>query len=283
MAARRAINFTPMETRREVLVQAAILADRLGYELSGVLSIWGRTAGTIAMNAATLADISGGRYVLGLGASTKALVEGFHGVPFVKPAAQLRRTTKAVRNLLRGERADVPDGLGARTRAVDVAAEVGDGWFPAYVARDTFAGWLPELLEKRVKAAELDTPLTVLTCPTVVVDEDEALARQSAATNLAFYLCAMGDVYARFVASQGYGDAVEAVKKANPKPSPRHGEVPADAEVLMEQLTVYGSADKVREELKLWDAVVDITSLGFPPGTPWPSMEAAIRAGAPEV
>ena len=99
---RRGIALTPMETRREVIVEMAILADSLGYELfsvpegwgfdstlvlteialkteritvmSGILSVWGRTAGTIAMSAATLADISNGRYILGLGASTKALV-----------------------------------------------------------------------------------------------------------------------------------------------------------------------------------------------------------------
>ena len=97
-----------METRRDVMVRTARLADELGYEVfalpegwgldstavlaeialsterirlaSGVLSVWGRTPGTLAMTAATLDQISGGRYVLGLGASTPALAEGFHDV-----------------------------------------------------------------------------------------------------------------------------------------------------------------------------------------------------------
>src|SRR3954447_7669921 len=116
-AGRRGVGLTPMETRRDVMVRTAQLADELGYEVfalpegwgldssavlaeialtteriglaSGVLSVWGRTPGTLAMTAATLHEISGGRYLLGLGASTEALTEGFHDVPFAHPADRL--------------------------------------------------------------------------------------------------------------------------------------------------------------------------------------------------
>src|SRR2546430_10669635 len=119
-----------METRRDVIVRAAVLADELGYEsfsvpegrgldstpvlteialrttriqlASGVLSVWGRTPATLAMTAATMAQISGGRYVLGLGASTRALAEGFHDTPFEHPARRLRHTVTQVRALLAG-------------------------------------------------------------------------------------------------------------------------------------------------------------------------------------
>src|SRR4051795_12432344 len=130
-AGRRGVALTPMETRRPVIVRTARLADELGYEVfalpegwgldstallteialaterihlaSGVLSVWGRTPATLAMTAATLDQISGGRYVLGLGASTPALTEGFHDVPFVHPAHRLADTVTAVRALLAGE------------------------------------------------------------------------------------------------------------------------------------------------------------------------------------
>src|SRR5215467_6681101 len=62
--------------------------------VSGILSVWGRTPATLAMSAATLHQISGGRYVLGLGASTGALVKGFHGIPYANPAAKLRDVTR---------------------------------------------------------------------------------------------------------------------------------------------------------------------------------------------
>src|ERR1700727_2372884 len=124
-----------METRRDVIVRTAVLADELGYEIfavpegggldstpvlteialrtarirlaSGVLSVWGRTPATLAMTAATLHQVSGGRYVLGLGASTKALTEGFHDVPFEHPAAKLRDTATRFRALLSGQPAQL--------------------------------------------------------------------------------------------------------------------------------------------------------------------------------
>jgi alkanesulfonate monooxygenase SsuD/methylene tetrahydromethanopterin reductase-like flavin-dependent oxidoreductase (luciferase family) len=110
---RRGVGLTPMETRRDVIVRTAVLADELGYEIfavpegwgldstpllteialrtarirlaSSVLSVWGRTPATLAMTAATLDQVCGGRYVLGLGASTKALAEGFHDTAFEHP------------------------------------------------------------------------------------------------------------------------------------------------------------------------------------------------------
>src|SRR3954447_8308878 len=124
-AGRRGVALTPMETRRSVMVRTARLADELGYEVfalpegwgldstavlaeialaterirlaSGVLSVWGRTPGTLAMAAATLHEISGGRYLLGLGASTEALTEGFHDVPFAHPADRLGHTATPAR------------------------------------------------------------------------------------------------------------------------------------------------------------------------------------------
>jgi alkanesulfonate monooxygenase SsuD/methylene tetrahydromethanopterin reductase-like flavin-dependent oxidoreductase (luciferase family) len=87
-----------METRHDVIVRAAQLADELGYEafavpegwgldstllqtelalrtrritlVSAILSVWGRTPATLAMTAATLYRLAQGRYVLGLGTST---------------------------------------------------------------------------------------------------------------------------------------------------------------------------------------------------------------------
>ena len=94
-AGRRAVGLTPMETRRDVIVAAAVLADELGYETfavpegwgldstpvlaeialrtsriqvaSGVLSVWGRTPATLAMTAATLHQMSAGTVRAGPG------------------------------------------------------------------------------------------------------------------------------------------------------------------------------------------------------------------------
>lgn len=326
---RRGIALTPMETRREIIVDMAVLADELGYELfsvpegwgfdstlvlteialktrqitvmSGILSVWGRTAGTIAMSAATLADISGGRYVLGLGASTKALVEGFHAIPFDKPTRRFRQTVRAVRKILDGERAPVPDEVDSRPlrlgqpprpdlpiylaglgpQSVRAAAQLADGWFPYLVTRDRFRTWVPEILRMRQRAGRADDPFTVVAGPNVSVDADEAAARRVVASNLAWYVCAMGDVYANSIANQGYAPEVAAIKAANPQPHPAKGIVPESADHLLDQLAAFGPPDKVSAMVGAWDGAVDVNAIGIPPGLPWDRIEAAIRAAAP--
>src|SRR5580693_3036219 len=234
-----------METRRDVIVRIALRTQRIRLA-SGVLSVWGRTPATLAMTAATLDQVCGGRYLLGLGASTKALAEGFHDTSFEHPAAKLRDVMTKVRALLAGQAAQLdhvpaarplrlgqppaPDlpiwvaALGHHTTRV--AAELGDGWIPALVARDRLPGWTAELKQLRAAATPHARPLTVAAGPITAADENACAARDIAATCTAWYLGAMGEVYARSVSGQGYAAEVQAIIAANPRPSPRGGTIP---------------------------------------------------------
>ena len=329
MTSRRGVGLTPMETRRDVIVRAALLADELGYEIfalpegwgldsapvlteialrttrirlaSSVLSVWGRTPGTLAMTAATLHQISGGRYVLGLGASTKALVEGFHDTAFEHPAAKLRDVVTKVRALLAGQPAQLDHALAAHPlrlgqapapevpiwvaalgqHTMRVAAELADGWIPALMARDRLPDWAAQLRQLREAAAPHAHPLTVATGPFTAVDENADAARGIAAGCMAWYLSAMGEVYARSVSSQGYAAQVQAIIAANPRPSPRRGTIPPGAQVVLDQLAAYGTCDQVREQLQPWDRAADIVTILLPPGMPWHNIEATLHAAAP--
>jgi len=73
-----------------------------------------RRAATIAMAAATLHAMSGGRFVLGLGASTPQLAEGLHDTPFAPPVPRMHRMVTQIRALLRGERIPRPVTTPAR-------------------------------------------------------------------------------------------------------------------------------------------------------------------------
>jgi alkanesulfonate monooxygenase SsuD/methylene tetrahydromethanopterin reductase-like flavin-dependent oxidoreductase (luciferase family) len=328
-ARRRGVALTPMETRHDVIVRAAQLADELGYEafavpegwgldstllltelalrtrritlVSAILSVWGRTPATLAMTAATLHRLSGGRYVLGLGTSTRALVEGFHDVAFEQPADKLREVTTKVRALLAGERAQLGNGAAARPlrlglppvpelpiwlaaigeRTSRIAAELGDGWIPVFVSPDRLAGQAAELGRARRAAGLRPGPLTVAAGPWTVADADAGAARGVAAGCVAWYLLAMGDVYGRTVAGQGYGAAVEAIKAANPRPRPQGGTVPAEARVVLEEFTAHGTPSQVREQLERWDSVADVTLVALPPAMPWDAVAATLRAAAP--
>ena len=71
---------------------------------SGVMQVGTRTPVAVAQTAITLSNLSGGRFLLGLGASGPQVIEGLHGVPFARPRARLRETVEIVRRALEGER-----------------------------------------------------------------------------------------------------------------------------------------------------------------------------------
>ena len=71
---------------------------RLGTSIS---SVFVRSVPTIAMAAATVDALSGGRFVLGLGSSHRVQVEGEHGLPYAKPITRVRESVEAIRALLR--------------------------------------------------------------------------------------------------------------------------------------------------------------------------------------
>jgi len=131
---------------------------------SAILNIYSRTPGALLQTAAGLDNVSGGRALLGLGASGPQVIEGFHGVPYAKPLGRTREIIEVIRSgmrreplqsdgifslpldkehgavtglgkalklLTRPERDSVPIYLAALgPKNVELAAEVADGWLP---------------------------------------------------------------------------------------------------------------------------------------------------------
>ncbi|HUS42390.1 MAG TPA: LLM class flavin-dependent oxidoreductase [Ilumatobacteraceae bacterium] len=318
-----------METRRSFIVEAAQLADELGYHsvqvpeawgmdstvvlteialatktirpMSAILSVWGRTAATIAMNSATLLDVSDGRYVLGIGVSTPALAEGFHDVEYARPASRLECVTKEVANLVGGGRAsldrttdarplrlgmDLPHeleiviaGMGPRMRRI--AALHGSGWYPVFIARDQFGAHVDELKRMRSEHGLDPEELTVYGAPLMGLDPDVERGRAAAASNIAWYVVAMGDNYSRLLREQGFTAEVDAVLAANPKPKPGACVTPPEAEILLDQLAVVGPLEQANEGLGAWEEICDVVSVGLPPGIDPDAAFETIRACAP--
>ncbi len=71
---------------------------------SGIIQLGTRSPVTIAQTAMTLAHLSGGRFLLGLGASGPQVLEGLHGIPFAHPLARMRETVQIVRSVFAGEK-----------------------------------------------------------------------------------------------------------------------------------------------------------------------------------
>jgi alkanesulfonate monooxygenase SsuD/methylene tetrahydromethanopterin reductase-like flavin-dependent oxidoreductase (luciferase family) len=251
------------------LAELALRTQRIRLA-TAVLGIWGRSAATLAMAASTLDTLSGGRFTLGLGVSTAQLTEGLHDVPFEAPIGRLRQIVTQVRALLQGDRVPLYAMPGARALRLNLAGkpelpiyvaglaentvrlcgELADGWLPFLFARDRLpdaVGWLEEGMTRRDRPAPLPR-----VCPVVpaVVSHDPDEAREGAAWFVSFYLTKMGPLYAASLRRQGFAREVDAVLAANTGHGP--GVVPREADVLLEQLTVFGTPDEARDRLAEW-------------------------------
>jgi alkanesulfonate monooxygenase SsuD/methylene tetrahydromethanopterin reductase-like flavin-dependent oxidoreductase (luciferase family) len=321
------VTFPPMETRREVLVRAAVRSEELGYDAffvgeawgldaaaliaeiatkterillgTAILSVWSRSAATLAMAATTLSQISGGRFVLGLGASTPQLTEGFHDVTFSSPLKQVRRVVTQVHELLQGDRIPLSEGNDSRAlrlggepapvpvylaalapASVRLTGEIADGWMPFFFPLSRLHEGLALLQEGSAKGSAPGHPCRICPAVGVAVAEDERVARESAAWWVAFYLTTMGPLYAGTLKRFGYGSEVAAVLAANP---PRSTPVvPPEAESLIDELIVCGTPSRARERLARWYAEgAELPIISFPPNRPWEETEFALVGLAP--
>lgn len=102
-------------------------------------------------------------------------------------------------------------------------------------------------------------------CPILgaAAGNDEPVARERAAWWVSFYLTTMGPLYGRTLELLGYGSEVSAVLAANP--NRQAGMVPPEAEVLLEELIVFGTPGAARERLTRWyTAGASFPILSFP-------------------
>ena len=167
---------------------------RLGTSIS---SVFVRTAPTIAMAASSVADLSGGRFILGLGSSHKVQVEPEHGVAYGKPLSRTRETVAIVRALIRDGRVrfdgetvrienfdlwytprhrDVPVYLAAVfAKGVALAGEIADGVILTRSTLDTAATVRQQLNDAACQAGRDPSEIEITTLlPTAIADTREA-------------------------------------------------------------------------------------------------------------
>lgn len=246
-----------------LLAEVAIRTQRIHLG-TGVLGIWGRSSATIAMASSTLDTMSDGRFILGLGSSTSQLVEGLHDISYVSPYEKLRQVVTQVRALLLGDRIpqsistdarplrlnlaahpDIPIYLAASTnRSIRLAGELCDGWIPFLVPRDSLAEG--NAIMRGCSNVRSPSRKDLFTCPIIPVSiaNDTESARTGAARVLSFYLTTMGPIYRGALTRLGYGDEIDAILDANPGRT--IGVVPSKAEVLLEEVTIYGTPKEAR-------------------------------------
>lgn len=91
-------------------------------------------------------------------------------------------------------------------RNVRTAAELGDGWVPIFMTRETYLARRAEVDRIRASVGRDARPFTTSLGPMLAVNDDPGAARVDVASNLAWYLCCMGETYPALARAQGFGN-----------------------------------------------------------------------------
>jgi alkanesulfonate monooxygenase SsuD/methylene tetrahydromethanopterin reductase-like flavin-dependent oxidoreductase (luciferase family) len=235
--------------------------------------------------------------VLGLGAGSPPLAEGLHDVEFTDPVQRLEAVTRQVRRLLNGQRLDatverdnrplklavtpqreIPIHLAALgPQSVRLAGELADGWAPFLLPLSGLDAMLRLLREGAARGEPRRVIPLIAPCIPTAVSSDPIKAYEMASWWVSFYLMSMGPLYRQTLLRLGHGRAVEAVLAANP--TTRTFDVPESAQVLLDELTLWGDAQKAREALDRWYAAgAQMPTMVLPPGLPIEELDHTLEA-----
>jgi F420-dependent oxidoreductase-like protein len=260
---------------------------RLG---SGIVQMAARTPAATAMAAMTLDHLSGGRFILGLGASGPQVVEGWYGASFPKPLARTREYVDIVRAIIAREkpvaysgehyalpypggtglgkplkasihplRPDLPIFLAAEgPKNVALAAEIADGWLPMFYA-PRHDGLYRQALEEgfsRPAARRTRDNFEVVCMVKVIIDEDIERAANRIRPHLALYIGGMGargqNFHLDVIARMGYESVTQTVQELY-LTGRKQEAVAAIPTALVEEVALIGPVAKIKDELSLWE------------------------------
>jgi probable F420-dependent oxidoreductase len=235
---------------------------------TGVLPIQTRTPVVLGMTAATLGHIAPGRFSLGLGVSSRAIVEQWNGLPFVPGLAQMREAVHVIRGVLSGERVNF-EGRFYKIRnfrlmippppqpvrivlaalgdeALRLAGEIADGVLMNWIGPETVPHAVAEVEAGAKRAgrtlADFEIGAFIRTC---VTDAPEP-ARQALARDITGYTTV--DAYAAYFRASGFADDIDAAQTAW-KAGDRAGAVGQLSPRLLDALGVVGPEPYCRERI----------------------------------
>jgi F420-dependent oxidoreductase-like protein len=265
---------------------------------TNIIQMSARTPTAVGMSALTLDHLSGGRFVLGLGASGPQVVEGWYGQPYPRPLARTREYVDIVRQVVaRREpvtfdgdfyqlplpagtglgkplkstvhplREEIPIYLAAEgPKNVALSAEICDGWLPLFFSPKTDGFYRAALAEgfARPGARHTAEDFEVAASVPVIVHDDVEAAADFIRPSLALYIGGMGAKEVNFhhdvFARMGYADVADKVQDLYLAGRKAEATV-AIPTSLVEDTALIGPPAKIRAELAAWEETVVTTLL----------------------
>ena len=266
---------------------------------SAIFQIPARSAAMTAMTAATLDQISGGRFQLGLGTSGPQVAEGWHGQRFARQLQRTREYVAVVRKALARERLEfsgetlelpLPDGPGKALKLTiapvqdqipiflaaigpkntALAGEIADGWLPFLFSPEHVGEVRPLLEEGAARSGRSLDGFQIVPSVSLMISDDIGAARDLMRPVLALYVGGMGsrdrNFYKSAVSRFGFGDAAQTVQDLY-LDGRREEAAAALPDELIDMLTLAGPAEHVRERVAAYRdagvATLAVTPMAF--------------------
>jgi F420-dependent oxidoreductase-like protein len=259
---------------------------------TAIMQMPARTPAMAAMTAMTLAELSGGRFICGLGASGPQVVEGWHGVPYGKPVTRLREYIQIMRQIFarkgpatfEGVEYQLPytgkgaTGLGkplksilhceedipiyAATitpRGVEAAAELADGFFPVWMDPEQFHVFDEPIRKGFDKAGGGKTLMQFDIAPfvTVIMGDDVEECMKPIRGQMALYIGGMGardkNFYNDYAKRLGFEEAAAKIQDLYLDGRRDEAMAAVPAE-LIDACHLVGPADRIKDRLQRWQA-----------------------------
>lgn len=258
---------------------------------AGILQMPARTPAMTAMTAVTLNELSGGRFLLGLGLSGPQVAEGWHGVAYGKPLGKTREYVSIVRTAIarkhplihKGDHYQIPyrgegaTGLGKPLKLmthprhpvpiylaaigpknVALTAEIADGWLPIFYSPERAGEVYQPLLAEGFARADVDRKAerfdTVASLQAIVTDDIES-ARLRVKPMLALYIGGMGarnrNFYNDLACRYGYEEAAAKIQSLYLEGKKMEATM-AVPDALVDELSLLGSRAMIRDRLEAW-------------------------------
>jgi F420-dependent oxidoreductase-like protein len=257
---------------------------------TAIMQMPARTPAMCAMTAMSLDQLSGGRFIVGLGASGPQVVEGWHGVPYGKPVTRTKEYIQIMRKIFAREgpvefdgqiyqmpnKGEGTTGLGKPLKSIlegnpnipiytasitpaglRCAGEVADGVFPVWMDPNKYEV-LGESIGQGFEKAGNGKGLKdfdIAPFVSVAMNDDLDAAYDSLRPWLALYIGGMGakdkNFYNDYATRLGYGDAAKQIQELYLSGKKQEAEALVPNE-LLDEVALVGPRERIIERLQPW-------------------------------
>lgn len=245
---------------------------------SSIMNIYSRSPALAAMTSVTLDVIARGRFILGLGTSSQAIVEDWHGMEFGHPVSRMREYVEIIRLILTGKKVNY-DGNFFHLRNFELLISPYEHNIPIYLAavnqKMIDLTWniadgvifylrpideLKDTIHKMQKKRKIDVTCQLITA--ISDNADEAIIR--AKKTIAFYI-SVGKIYREFLARNGFEKETGAIYEEYQKSGFKHNHTHV-TDKMVEALAISGTPNDVQKQLaKFVNSGIDLPILQFNP------------------